>query len=326
MTLTLADPALLLLAAGAAGVLLAWYRGRGPARGIVVPSSGRFADLPRSARTRMRPLLLALRCAVVLLLALAAARPQGLSGAVTETNESVDVVLVLDVSSSMASQDFQPDNRLEVAKRVITTFVDNRPGDRIGLVTFARFSTLRCPITIDHEVLKLQLSTAEMASGDDDGTAIGMALASSVNHLRRSPSKSRVVVLLTDGENNRSTIDPATGAAVARALGVSVYTIGVGRLPQELDPADADPGVARAAFNEDALREIAEATGGRYFRATEVAALGEVFSEIDALEKSPVTTPTYARTVEWFWVAALAALALAWLELALRHTLLRRLP
>ena len=323
----LADPALLALAVAGIAVALAWRYGRGPARGLVVPSVDVARAAPLTWRRRARPLLLALRVAVLTLLAVAAARPQSLSSPVRESGESLDVFLVLDVSSSMASEDFQPLNRLEVAKRVISEFVARRAVDRIGLITFARFSTLSCPLTVDRDVLTHRLQEVGLASGDDDGTAIGMALASAVNHLRRSPSKERVVVLLTDGENNRSTIDPETGAALAAAVGVRVYTIGVGRIAREvpLDPEATLP-PPRAAFNEDALRAIADATDARYFRAGDVGALEAVFAEIDALEQTEVPTTSYRRTGERFAPFALAALGLALAELLLRRSVLRRLP
>jgi Ca-activated chloride channel family protein len=227
----------------------------------------------------------------------------------------------------MGSEDFQPNNRLEVAKRVFGDFVRRRPTDRIGLLTFARFSTLACPLTIDHAVLLNRLVETEMAEGDDDGTAIGMALASAVNHTRNSPARSRVVVLLTDGENNRSTIDPSTGASVARAFGVTVYTIGVGRVPSDpvVAPDDARASRPRSMLNESALEEIAASTGGRYFRASDVAALEAIFDEIDSLERTELPVARYATAREAFAPFAAIALVLALLELVARSGPLRRL-
>jgi Ca-activated chloride channel family protein len=313
LVLLLAIPVLV-----AIGVLM---RRKGGA--IVVPGILPFRGAPSSARARFAPLLVVLRCLALALVVVALARPQTGGVPVVDSANAVDVVLALDVSSSMGSEDFPPLNRLDIARRVISDFVDGRPGDRIGLVAFARYSVLKCPLTIDHDLLKFQLEGVRMATGDDDGTAIGMALANAVRHLRRSPARSRVVVLLTDGENNRSTIDPATGAELARALGVRVYAIGVGR--SAAAAADA-PGGAGHGFNEKALRDIADATGGKYFRADDVATLSAVFGEIDALERSPVPTPSYLWRREWFTIPALAAAVVAACELLLRHTSLRRLP
>lgn len=304
-------------------LVLAWWRGRSRGGALLLPSLGTVRLARPTLRTRLYPLLLALRCVVLVALVVALARPQGLGRPVVTSSDAVDVLVVLDVSSSMASEDFQPENRLEVAKRVIGEFVDGRPGDRVGLVAFARFSVLKCPLTTDHDVLKRQLAGASMAAGDDDGTAIGMALASAVNHLRRSTAASRVVVLLTDGENNRSTIDPSTGAEIARALGVKVYTVGVGRAPREEDTDGDEP---LAAFNEEALESIAAATGGRYFRAVDPETLREIFDTVDTLERSPVETPSYRRVTEWYALPLLVALLAAASELLLRHSLLRRLP
>jgi Ca-activated chloride channel family protein len=290
--------------------------------GVLLPTVGVFRGAPRSTRVRLRPILVVLRCTALALLALALARPQSGGVPVVDERDAVDVIVALDVSSSMASEDFPPLNRLDVARRVISAFVDGRPGDRVGLVAFARYSVLKCPLTVDHDLLKAQLAGSRMASGEDDGTAIGMALASAVRHLRRSPARSRVVVLLTDGENNRSTIDPATGAALASSLGVKVYAIGIGRAPS----VGADGAGPAAGFNEAALRSLADATGGRYFRGDDVTTLGAVFAEIDALERSPVPITRYRRRREWFVIPAVLAMVAAGLELALRHTALRRIP
>jgi Ca-activated chloride channel family protein len=319
----LLSPEALVALAAVPLIVLAWWRGRSRGGAIHLPSIGTASVSRPTLRTRLYPLLLGLRCLAIVAVALALARPQSLGRPVVSATDSVDVFVVLDVSSSMASEDFQPDNRLSVAKRVIADFVDARPADRIGLVAFARFSVLKCPLTTDRDVLKRQLSEAEMATGDDDGTAIGMALASAVNHLRRSPARNRVVVLLTDGENNRSTIDPSTGAELARALDVKVYTVGVGR---EMPADAASGGQPRAAFNEDALEAIAGATGGRYFRAADPGSLEAIFETVDALERSPVPSTVYRDVGELFAFPLAIGLLLAAAELLLRHSLLRRLP
>jgi Ca-activated chloride channel family protein len=291
---------------------------------LAVPSLGTFRGGPPSLRAVLLPLLVVARCVALALLVVAIARPQSGGVPVANSADAVDIFVVLDVSSSMASEDFPPLNRLETARQVITAFVDGRPADRIGLITFARYSVLKCPLTLDHELVRLQLATARLASGEDDGTAIGVALASAVRHLRQSPAKSRVVILLTDGENNRSTIDPETGAELSRALGVTVYAIGVGRTPDERGEAEGPTRVE--GFDEEAMRAIADRTGGQYYRADDVRTLRAVFDTIDRLERSPVPMPLYLHRREWFALFASAALAIAALELLLRHTVLRTLP
>lgn len=323
-----ATPLALLLLLAVPVLVALWRRRRNSGPAFVLPSLQSVAASRRSPRARLYPLLLLLRCLAVAAVALALARPQGLGRPIANYADAIDVFVVLDVSSSMGSQDFQPLNRLEVAKRVITAFVEGRPVDRIGLITFARFSTLKCPLTLDHELLRAQLSKAELASGDDDGTAIGMALASAVNHLRRSPAKSRIVVLLTDGENNRSTIEPETGAELARSFGARVYTIGVGRNVEDRPQQPPDPFANRrhAAFNAEGLQAISAATSGRYFGAEDLASLSAVFATIDELERSPVPAPSDVETTERFQALLLSGLLLAAVDLLLRHTLLRRLP
>ncbi len=325
----LANPeALLLLAVIPALVAIRVARRRSrPA--IVIPSVSGLRALPVSPRAALQPVLLVLQCLTIGLIVVALARPQLAAPPPPVSTNAVDIFVVLDVSSSMASADYPPLSRFDVAKRVITSFVEGRPGDRLGLITFARYSTLKCPLTIDHEILKFQLDGAEMATGDDDGTAIGMALASAVNHMRRSPAESRAIVLLTDGENNRSTIDPATGAELARAMGVRVYAIGVGKeAVDEGSPTGATGAqqVQSPGFNQRALKSIAQATGGAYFRAADVTTLEQVFRTIDSLERSPVPVPQPGRSTELFWIAAAAALAAGVLELVLRSTALRSIP
>lgn len=330
MTFEFANPAAFALLAFIPGlVFLGWVLvARGRAANSA--SSSIFDGLPKSWKQRLRWILIAVRCVAVVCFATALARPELQAILDPDPVDAVDVMVVLDTSSSMASQDFSPDNRLEVAKRIIGEFIQRRPGDRLGLVSFARFSALRCPLTTDHEILVEQLNRTGMSAGDDDGTAIGMALASAVNHLRRSPAASRIAVLLTDGDNNRSTIDPATGIELARSFGVKIYTVGVGRSPigSEDDGADASKDLApqKGTFNERGLHDIAEATGGRYNRAEDTAGFEAIFSEIDALERSPVVEAKKLIVAQYFWAPAMFALALMVGELVLRHGLFRKIP
>ena len=228
---------------------------------------------------------------------LAVARPQqGIRQSETETR-GVDIVLALDISPSMAAEDFRPMNRLFVAKETARDFIRQRPHDRIGLVGFAATSFTQCPLTLDHTVLNELLSGIDFGMAED-GTAIGMGLATAVARLKESKTPSKVVVLLTDGQNNRGAIDPLTGAELARALGIKVYTILVGRGGVVPVPVD-DPvfgrrvEMVRMDVDEGVLREIAHRTGGRYYRATDADALAGIYVAIDRLERAPIRSIEY---------------------------------
>ena len=225
------------------------------------------------------------------------ARPQqGVRLNETETR-GVDIVLAIDISPSMMAEDFQPQNRLTVAKQTARTFINGRPHDRVGLVGFAATSFNQCPLTLDHEALIELLDGLDFGLAED-GTAIGMGLATSVSGLRSSKTPSKVVVLLTDGQNNRGAIDPLTGADLARAYGVKVYTVLVGRGGIVPVPVD-DPLLGRRTqmvrmdVDEGTLREIARRTGGRFYRATESASLAGIYAQIDRLERAPIKAVTY---------------------------------
>ncbi|RME47080.1 MAG: VWA domain-containing protein [Caldilineae bacterium] len=316
--------------------LLAWWHLR--ARRRRRPAALRYADtrpaahLPPSWRLRLRPLLPALRLATLALLVVAAARPQ--AGHATEVirGEGVDIALALDISGSMASLDFQPQNRLEAAKQVIAEFVAERRYDRIGLVVFAQEAFNQSPPTIDHDVLLRLLKDVRLSTdlGVDDGTAIGLGLANAANMLKDSTAKSKVVILLTDGVNNAGQIDPLTAAEAARALGIKVYTIGAARPGKVPFPQrgllGTDIVYRESELDEDLLRQIADRTGGLYFRAKDTAGLQKIYEEINSLEKSKVEIRTYTRYRElaaWLLVPALILFAL---EMVLRQTLLRTIP
>ncbi len=272
----------------------------------------------------------ALRVVVLSLVILAVARPQtGRSEYVTET-EGVDIVLVLDSSGSMQAQDFKPKDRLTAAKDVVQDFVGKRIQDRIGLVVFAGQAITQCPLTLDYEVLTQQIGEVEIGMLED-GTAIGVALATAVNRLKKSQAKSRVVVLLTDGQNNAGSVDPTTAAKVAASLGVRVYTIGVGTRGRAPMPVN-DPIFGKRIINvpvdldEDTLVKIAEITEGQYFRATDAEELEKIYERIDALEKSKVESrafTTYTDRFPWFLLPALGVFLL---EVALSQTILREVP
>ena len=235
---------------------------------------------------------------VALVIAVVAlARPQeGIRQSETETR-GVDIMLAIDISPSMAAEDFQPENRLSVAKQTAHTFIEQRTHDRVGLVAFAATAFNQCPLTLDHDALFELLRGLDFGLAED-GTAIGMGLATSVAGLRSSRTPSKVIVLLTNGQNNRGAIDPLTGADLARALGVKVYTVLVGRGGLVPVPVD-DPltgrrtALARMDVDETSLREIAKRTGGRFYRATDPAALGEIYAQIDRLERAPIRSVQY---------------------------------
>jgi len=249
---------------------------------------------------------------------------------VEQKREGIAIVIALDISSSMLAEDFAPSNRLEVAKRQAIGFVRGREADRIGLVAFAGEALTQVPITLDYDVVQQAIEGLRIGMLED-GTAIGSGLATAVNRLRRAEGKSRVVLLLTDGENNRGRIDPRTAAATAAAYGVKVYTIGVGTDGEAPMPTGRGMGgfryeVLPVKIDEELLTEIATSTGGRYFRATDADALSRVFRQIDELETTPVTVTRYARHDELTRPFVIAGLLALLAELALSATALRRIP
>ena len=285
-----------------------------------------------SLRVRLRHLPYGLRLAGLALLVVGMARPQAGHTQEVIEGEGVDIVVALDISGSMAALDFEPENRLEAAREVIRDFVQRRGFDRIGLVIFARTAFDQSPPTVDHVVLERQLDQIDLAPelGVQDGTAIGLGLANAAAMLESSEVESRVVILLTDGVNNAGEIDPLTAATAADALGIRVYTIGMGRPGQVPVPVDSFFGrriaYVESELDEASLQEIAETTGGRYYRATNAQGLASIYDEIDALERSEVELRSWARYRElaafFLWPAAL----LLALDLGLRTTWLRRLP
>jgi len=278
-------------------------------------------------KSRVPPALRGLALAAWII---AAAGPEAGGSRVEQKREGIAIVIALDISSSMLAEDFAPSNRLEVAKRQAIGFVRGREADRIGLVAFAGEALTQVPITLDYEVVQQAIEGLRIGMLED-GTAIGSGLATSVNRLRRAEGKSRVVLLLTDGENNRGRIDPRTAAATAAAYGVKVYTIGVGTDGEAPMPTGRGMGgfryeVLPVKIDEELLTEIATSTGGRYFRATDSDALSRVFHQIDELETTPVTITRYARHDELTRPFVSAGLMALLAELALSATVLRRIP
>ncbi len=261
---------------------------------------------------------------------LAGAGPR-MGGATIETKrEGIAIVIAIDVSSSMLAEDFAPSNRLEVAKAQAIGFVRGRTADRIGLVAFAGEALTQVPVTLDYPVIERAVLDLKVGALED-GTAIGSGLATAVNRLRRAPGKSKVVLLLTDGENNRGLIDPRTAAATAGAFGIRVYTIGVGTegeapIPTGRSVTGFRYEILPVRIDEVLLTEIAQSTGGRYFRAKDSEALSRVFRQIDGLEKTPVEVVRYVRFQELTAPLALLGLGALLLELGLSATVVVRVP
>ncbi|WP_290535826.1 VWA domain-containing protein [Alistipes sp.] len=287
---------------------------------------------PKSLRYYLRHLPFVLRAAAFALLVVALARPQRIEQNVRTSSEGIDIVMAIDVSASMLARDFQPD-RITAAKQVAGSFIADRYGDRIGLVVFAAEAFTQSPLTTDQSTLQTLLSRIRSGVIDDSGTAIGNGLATAINRLRESEAKSKVIILLTDGVNNRGQIAPLTAAEIARAQGIRVYTIGVGTRGSAPYPAVDIYGqptggtvMAPVEIDEKTLGAIAERTGGRYFRATDNAKLKAIYDEINQLEKSKVEVTEHVAYHEEFLLWVVAALAALLAEMLLTNLVLKRIP
>jgi Ca-activated chloride channel homolog len=296
----------------------AWWwwrgRGRGGAHAIVFSRVPVLLRGPRAGRALAR-LLVVLRTAVVAGFVIALARPRA-AGRMEQTNsEGINIVIAFDISSSMLAEDFQPQNRLEVARERVKQFITMRSSDRIGVVAFSGEALTQVPLTTDYPVLLAAVDNLQPGQLQD-GTAIGTAIATAANRLRDAPGRSRVMVLLTDGVNNRGSIDPRTAAQAAAAFGIKIYTIGVGTEGMAPVPVSSGPFGLRyenrpVEIDDALLTEIAQKTGGRYFRARDAEALTRITEEIDRLERTPVRTRVYTRYAELYrWPLGVALLAL----------------
>ncbi|HVB03480.1 MAG TPA: VWA domain-containing protein [Chitinophagaceae bacterium] len=327
--ISFAYPAFFILLA-LAPLIAYWHirSGRRQLASLKVSSLEGLKQIPPSWKTRLRPLLLILRILGILFISVALARPQ-LSNVTEDINsEGIDIVICLDISGSMLAEDFQP-NRVEAAKELAVNFVKNRPGDRIGFVIFAGESFTQCPITTDHAVLENQIMKVNTGLLED-GTAIGMGLATGIQRLKDSKAKSKVIILLTDGVNNTGLIDPLTALEIAKVYGIKIYTIGIGTNGVAPYPVQTPLGTQlqdmQVQIDEPLLRKIAEETGGLYFRATDNNSLAAIYKRIDKMEKTKVKITSYKRYEELFYPFALAAIALLLLEVLLRYTIFRSLP
>ncbi|MDR3252156.1 MAG: VWA domain-containing protein [Tannerella sp.] len=312
--------------------LAAWYvwKLRKKQASLQVSALQAFDNRPRTSTLKvyLRHLPAVLRMAAVALLIVVLARPQSTNSLENRSTEGIDIMLVMDISGSMLAEDLKP-NRLEASKNVAASFINGRPDDNIGLVLFSGESFTQCPLTTDHAVL-LNLFKDIKSGMIEDGTAIGLGLANGVSRIKDSKAKSRVIILLTDGSNNRTEIAPVTAAEIASTFGVRVYTIGVGTRGEAPHPFQTPYGVqyqnVKVDIDEPTLQQIASITGGQYFRATDNSSLKSIYEEIDKMEKTKISVQQYSKKQEEYKPLALLVFALLLVELLLRYTLLRNIP
>lgn len=308
-------------------LILVWYflRQKKQNPSVTFSVSSAFKDSKPTIKQRLRHLPVLLRMLSLGLLILALARPQTASTRESIKTEGIDIVVAMDISGSMLAEDFKP-NRIEAAKQNAIEFIENRLNDRIGLVVFAGESFTQCPVTIDHDVLKNLISdvNTDMLR---DGTAIGSGLATAVSRLKESKAKSKVIILLTDGVNNTGQVAPRTAADIAYSFDIKVYTIGIGTKGKAPYPVQTPFGTqyrnVNVEIDEPVLEDIAEITGGRYFRATGNESLESIYAEIDELEKTEIDVSYFSKYTEEFLPLALAALIILFLEIVIRFLWLR---
>ena len=316
--------------------LFAWFKGRrGPSPAFLYSSLRLVEGLTNVRRSRAGGFLAALRWLALAVLILALAQPR-LAKSTTQVKASgIDIVCCLDLSGSMVSEDFVVDgqrvNRFNMARSVIKDFISRRPDDRIGLVVFAKQAFIASPLTLDHDYLEDNLDRLQIGTIDSDATAIGDGLVTALNQLRALKSKSKIIILATDGQNNSGQVQPMTAAAAAQALGVKIYTVAIGE--QGSAPMPVFVGGQKVGYlnvpvdvDEDALKQISALTGGKEYRADNAERFRQIYDEIDKLEKTEAVVNKYTEFQELFpWVITLGA-ALLLLEVVLGQTLLRRLP
>ena len=310
--------------------MIGWYlwKLRKSQASIQLSSIEGFNKAPNTLRVYLRHVPFLLRIGAFTFLVIALARPQTTNKWNTTTTEGIDIVMVLDISTSMLAQDLRPD-RLEAAKEVAASFINGRPTDNIGLVIFAKESFTQCPLTTDHAVL-LNLLKNVQCGMLEDMTAIGHGIATAVSRLKDSKAKSKVIILLTDGTNNAGEIAPGTAAEIAKAYGIRVYTIAVGTIGEAPYPVQTAMGVKimpmKVEIDEKTLTQIAQVTGGLHFRATNNKALKEIYEEIDQMEKTKMNVQEYSKKYEEYAFYAMIGLLFFLLELLLRYTILKNIP
>lgn len=310
--------------------MLAWYifRNRKAGASIRYSTTMGFQHIAKGWKHYLRHLPLVLQLAGIGLLTVALARPQSSTSWQNVTTEGIDVVIALDISSSMLARDFQP-NRLQASKEIATQFIAGRPNDKMGLVVFSGESFTQCPLTTDHAVL-INLFRDIESGMIEDGTAIGNGLATAVARLKESTAISKVIILLTDGENNRGEIAPITAAELAKTYGIRVYSIGVGTIGTAPYPVQTPFGTQirdmEVKIDEETMQQIADLTGGKYFRATDNDKLKQIYNEIDQLEKSKIEVKEYSKKDEEFRSFAMLASFILIAGLLLKTTLFRNIP
>jgi len=311
-----------------------WTGRRGPVAAIEYSDVSLARQIARRTRSRIGMLAWLLPILAAALMVVALARPQRTNSHTEVTVKGIDIVLGLDVSGSMQALDFSVNktrvNRIAVVKSVVAQFIEERPNDRIGLVAFAGSPYLVSPLTLDHDWLLQNLGRVDVA-GEDDGTAIGSALAAAVNHLRTTAAKSKVVILLTDGVNNTGKVSPLSAAEAAHALGIKVYTIGVGVRGKAPIPVKDESGRTRVIFatvdvDEQTLQAMAKETGGMFYRATDTDSLQKIYAAINGYEKSAQSVQKYEHTEDLFRYPLYASLGFLGLGLIVQQTRFRRLP
>ncbi len=327
--ITFAKPELFYLLLGLIPMIV-WYilRQKKSKASIQISSIASLKNTPLTWKHALRHVVFVLQLAVLAMIITCLARPQSSDSWQNQTVEGIDIIIALDMSSSMLARDFQP-NRLEAAKSVATEFISGRLYDRIGLVVFSAESFTQCPLTTDRAVL-INLFQNLQSGMLEDGTAIGLGLANAVSRLKDSEAKSRVIILLTDGENNRGEIAPITAAEIAKTFGIRVYTIGVGTVGTAPYPVQTPFGIqmrdVEVKIDEKTLQDIANITEGKYFRATNNKTLVEVYKEIDRLERSKIENKEFSKKNEEYRRYAFGALILALLALILQFAVFRHIP
>ena len=316
--------------------LLAWLKGeRGRSPAFLYSSVRLVEGLTRARRSRAGGILAAMRWVVLALFIVALAQPRLLKSLTTVKASGVDIAVAFDLSGSMLSEDFEVKggrvNRFEMARAVLKRFIDKRPGDRIGLVVFASQAYIATPLTLDHDFLHANLDRLEIGSINQNQTAIGDALGTAVNRLRDLKSKSKIVILMTDGQNNAGKLNPLLAADAAATLGAKVYTVGIGMRGQAPMPGKVMFGrkvyqMVPVDVDEDTLQKIADKTGGKYYRADNAERFQQIYAEIDKLEKTEATVNKYTEFKELFPWLVTGGLLLLLMEILLGHTIFRRLP
>ncbi len=310
--------------------IIVWYifRNKKSQASIRISSLEGFKKVKKTWKHALRHLVFVLKLAVISLIIACLARPQSSNNWQNQTIEGIDIIIALDISSSMLARDFHPD-RIEAAKNVATEFISGREFDRIGLVVFSSESFTQCPLTTDRAVL-INLLRNVKSGLIEDGTAIGLGLANAVSRLKDSEAKSKVVILLTDGENNRGEIAPVTAAEIAKTFGVRVYTIGVGTQGVAPYPVPTPFGIQmhdiEVKIDEKTLQDIAGITDGKYFRATDNKSLAEIYKEIDRMERSKIENREFTNKTEEYQRFAIPAFILSLLALALQIAVFRYIP